>query len=66
MTVLMGETSPTGVTSQGVPAPLAFLRGVLCLNASYRPVGHCGLLPADGYAQHPYSNSRGPFLDPAA
>jgi len=64
MTVLMGETSPTGVTSQGVPAPLAFLRGVLCLNASYRPVGHCGLLPADGYAQHPYSNSRGPFWIP--
>jgi len=25
MTVLMGETSPTGVASQGVPAPLAFL-----------------------------------------
>jgi hypothetical protein len=64
MTVLMGETSPTGVASQGVPAPLAFLRGVLCLNSSYRPVGHCGLLPADGYAQHPYSNSRGPFWIP--
>ena len=64
MTVLMGETSPTGVASQGVPAPLAFLRGVLCLNSSYRPVGHCGLLPADGYAQHPYSNARGPFWVP--
>jgi hypothetical protein len=66
MTVLMGETSPTGVVSQGVPAPLAFLRGVLCLNSSYRPVGHCALLPADGYAQHPYSNSRGPFWVPPA
>jgi len=66
MTVLMGETSPTGVVSQGVPAPLAFLRGVLCLNSNYRPVGHCTLLPADGYAQHPYSNSRGPFWVPPA
>jgi hypothetical protein len=66
MTVLMGETSPTGVASQGVPAPLAFLRGVLCLDSSYRPVGHCALLPAGGYAQHPYSNSRGPFWVPPA
>jgi hypothetical protein len=64
MNVLMGETSPTGVASQGVPAPLAFLRGVLCLNASYKPVGHCSQLPADGYAQHPYSNSQGPFWTP--
>ena len=37
----MGETSPVGVRGAGIPAPLAFLRGVLCLNASYRPVGHC-------------------------
>jgi hypothetical protein len=64
MTVLMGETSPTGVAIQGVPAPLAFLRGVLCLNANYRPVGHCATLPSGGYAQHPYSNSRGPFWVP--
>jgi hypothetical protein len=66
MTVLMGETSPTGVEVQGVPAPLAFLRGVLCLNSSYRPVGHCARLPAGGYAQHPYSNSKGPFWSPPA
>ncbi len=66
MTVLMGETSPTGVQIQGVPAPLAFLRGVLCLNSSYRPIGHCARLPADGYAQHPYSNSKGPFWVPPA
>ena len=65
MTVLMGETSPVGVQRQGVPAPLAFLRGVLCLNSSYRPVGHCAPLPADGYAQHPYASSRGPVLEPA-
>jgi hypothetical protein len=66
MSVLMGETSPTGVASQGVPAPLAFLRGVLCLNADYKPVGHCSRLPADGYAQHPYSNAKGPFWTPPA
>jgi hypothetical protein len=64
MTVLMGETSPVGVPSQYVPTPLAFLRGVLCLNAKYKPVGHCSRLPADGYAQHPYTSSRGPFGDP--
>lgn len=64
MRVLMGETSPVGVP--GIPAPLAFLRGVLCLNSSYRPVGHCSKLPADGYAQHPYSESQGPFWIPPA
>ena len=64
MRVLMGETSPIGVTSAGIPAPLAFMRGVLCLNSSYRPVGHCSPLPADGYAQHPYSEKPGPFWNP--
>ncbi|HXR13284.1 MAG TPA: hypothetical protein VN740_01410 [Solirubrobacteraceae bacterium] len=64
MKVLMGETSPIGVVSQHVPAPLAFLRGVLCLDANYKPVGHCAKLPADGYAQHPYDNAKGPFGDP--
>jgi len=64
MTVLMGETSPVGVWSQHVPAPLAFLRGVLCLNSSYRPVGHCAPLPADGWAQHPYTSGQGPFGNP--
>ena len=59
MRVLMGETSAVGTA--GVPAPLAFLRAVLCLNDAYRPVGHCAKLPAYGYAQHPYANSRGPF-----
>ena len=62
MRVLMGETSAVGTA--GVPAPLAFLRALLCLNAAYRPVGHCAKLPAYGYAQHPYTNSRGPFGRP--
>ena len=57
----MGETSPIGVQSAGIPAPLAFLRGVLCLDSNYHPIGHCAKLPAYGYAQHPYSTSAGPF-----
>ena len=60
----MGETSAVGIRSTGVPAPLAFLRGLLCLNSRYRPVGHCAPLPANGWAQHPYANSRGPFANP--
>jgi len=65
MRVLMGETSPVGVQAAGIPAPLAFLRGVLCLNASYRRVGHCSKLPAYGYAQHPYAEGPGPFWIPS-
>jgi hypothetical protein len=53
------------VRAAGIPAPLAFLRGVLCLNASYRPVGHCSKLPAYGYAQHPYAEGPGPFWIPS-
>jgi hypothetical protein len=64
MRVLMGETSPVGVQSAGIPAPLAFLRGVLCLNSNYQPVGHCAKLPAYGYAQHPYAEGPGPFWIP--
>jgi len=65
MRVLMGETSPIGVQAAGIPAPLAFMRGVLCLNANYKPIGHCSKLPAYGYAQHPYfSGPNGPFLAP--
>jgi hypothetical protein len=69
MRVLMGETSPVGVQAAGIPAPLAFMRGVLCLNSDYRPVGHCSELPAYGYAQHPYTEGgsgpdSGPFWIP--
>ena len=64
MRVLMGETSPVGVQSAGIPAPLAFLRGVLCLNSNYKPIGHCATLPAYGYAQHPYAEGPGPFWVP--
>jgi hypothetical protein len=61
MKVLMGETSPVGVPDAGIPAPLAFLRGLLCLSSTYKPIGHCSELPAYGYAQHPYSVAAGPF-----
>ena len=64
MKVLMGETSPIGVLAAGIPAPLAFMRGVLCLDGSYHPIGHCSKLPADGYAQHPYTSNLGPFWVP--
>lgn len=61
-TVLMGETSPRGTGK--VVAPLTFLRGVLCLNGSYRRNRSCGRLPADGYAHHAYSTRAGPFFVP--
>ena len=64
MRVLMGETSPVGVQAAGIPAPLAFMRGVLCLDNNYHPVGHCSKLPAYGYAQHPYTEGPGPFWIP--
>jgi hypothetical protein len=69
--VLMGETAPTGsdtVTRREGPlhdvAPLAFLRGVLCLNAHYKKAGSCGSLPAYGYAHHAYTTAAGPSYKP--
>ncbi len=69
--VLMGETAPTGsdtVTRREGPlhdvAPLAFLRGALCLNAHYRKSGSCGSLPAYGYAHHAYTTAAGPSYKP--
>ena len=55
MKVLMGETSPVGSSVEGIPAPLAFMRAVLCLNSHYVKAKSCGKLPAAGYAQHPYT-----------
>jgi len=69
--VLMGETAPTGsdfVTRREGPlhdvAPLAFLRGVLCLNAHYQRSSSCGSLPAFGYAHHAYTTAAGPTYRP--
>ena len=60
--ILLGETSPRGTTR--VVAPLTFLRGVLCLNNSYKKVGKCGALSASGYAHHAYTTRQGPFFKP--
>jgi hypothetical protein len=45
-------------------APLAFLRGVLCLNSHYKKSGSCGPLTASGYAHHAYTTAAGPFYRP--
>jgi hypothetical protein len=61
-TLLVGETAPRGTGK--VVAPLTFLRGTLCLNASYRRVGSCGRLDADGWAHHAYTTKTGPYFVP--
>ncbi len=60
-TVLIGETLPRGSRGRSV-TPLAFLRGVLCLNRRYRETRSCGRLDADGWAHHPYTTQAGPFF----
>jgi hypothetical protein len=60
--VLMGETAPTGTARE--VSPLAFLRGVLCLNAKYKKASSCGSLPAYGYGHHAYTNGGGPTYRP--
>jgi hypothetical protein len=73
--VLIGETAPTGFDSVNVHregskalthdvAPLAFLRGTLCLNTHYKKSGSCGELLASGYAHHAYTNAAGPLYVP--
>ncbi|MDE3069791.1 MAG: hypothetical protein KGJ43_03590 [Acidobacteriota bacterium] len=70
--VLMGETAPFGESRVNARrfginhqvSPLAFLRGLLCLNAHYGRVGHCAQLPATGYAHHAYPNRSGPAYVP--
>src|SRR4051794_35347692 len=62
-TILIGETSPRG--NQNVVRPLAFLRGMLCLDSKYRKSKSCGELEADGYAHHAYTTSAGPRFKPS-
>ena len=77
--VLMGETAPFGYDSisrrqfrqEGAKhavlhdvAPLAFLRGMLCLNNRYRKSGSCGELQTAGYAHHAYTLPAGPYYRP--
>jgi hypothetical protein len=60
--VLMGETAPMG-TGRDV-APLAFLRGALCLNSRYKRTGKCQKLRVDGFAHHAYTTRKGPLYKP--
>jgi hypothetical protein len=60
--VLIAETSPRGTGR--VVAPLRFLRGMLCLDSSYKRRGKCGPLKAGGYAHHAYTTRQGPFFVP--
>jgi hypothetical protein len=77
--VLMGETAPFGYDSvsrsmfrqEGAThavlhdvAPLAFLRGMLCLNSRYQKSGSCGELQTAGYAHHAYTLPAGPYYRP--
>ncbi len=61
-TILIGETSPRG--NAHVVRPLAFLRGMLCLNANWHKAKSCGELQAGGYAHHAYTTSAGPRFKP--
>jgi len=60
-TMLAGETLPRGRRGRSV-APLAFLRGVLCLDRSYRKRRGCARLDVDGWSHHPYTTPVGPFF----
>jgi hypothetical protein len=61
-TILIGETSPRG--NDHIVHPLAFLRGMLCLDSKWRKAKSCKPLPADGYAHHAYTTSQGPRFKP--
>jgi hypothetical protein len=64
--VLIGETSPYGRPGLST-APLAFLRGVTCVNKKYKRARSCPRLKADGYAHHPYDFRHAPaFQYPGA
>jgi hypothetical protein len=73
--ILMGETAPTGYSKVNPRregrrallhdvAPLAFLRGMLCLNSHYRKSPSCPALPTQGFAHHAYTTAAGPFYRP--
>jgi len=63
--LLIGETAPRA-GADGV-GPLAFLRGVLCLDAKYKRIKSqkCAKLPVYGWAHHPYAPAAGPFFLPS-
>ncbi|HEX5896972.1 MAG TPA: hypothetical protein VFY47_11650 [Thermoleophilaceae bacterium] len=57
--VLIGETAPFSKRGWST-SPLAFLRGVTCVNSKYRRARSCPKLKADGYAHHPYDFAHAP------
>lgn len=57
--VLFGETAPSEKRGWST-SPLAFLRGVTCVNKKYRRTRSCPKLKADGYAHHPYDFAHAP------
>jgi hypothetical protein len=63
-TVLLGETAPR--RNRNTTAPLTFLRGALCLSASYHRSKRCGKLDTQGYAHHAYTTRTGPHFHPPA
>jgi hypothetical protein len=64
--ILIAETSPRG--TRRVVAPLRFLRGMLCLDGTYKKKkgSTCGALPASAYAHHAYTTRQGPYFKPAS
>ena len=61
-TLLFGETAPRGTPR--VVAPLAFLRGALCLDRNYHRRGRCARVNAGGIAHHAYTKRVGPRFRP--
>jgi hypothetical protein len=57
--VLIGETAPFARPGYST-SPLAFLRGVTCVNKKYKRTRSCPKLKADGYAHHPYDFGHAP------
>ena len=57
--VLIGETAPFSKAGFST-SPLAFLRGVTCVNKKYKRARSCPKLKADGYAHHPYDFGHAP------
>lgn len=61
-TFLVGETAPR--RSIHAIAPIDLMRGALCLNSRYKPVGPCSRLPGDGWSHHPYGRALMPQRRP--
>ncbi len=60
--VLIGETSPYARPGLS-QSPLAFLRGVACVDKKYKRARSCPALKADGYAHHPYDFNHPPTFE---